>query len=264
MSSLEANRIVINIPLFKQICLYQLFNPNVRKILNVNVYRLALVLLTVIVQCIVVYGLFGFFIEMEDEIDDVTLSLLIFFHSMNTLIVLKTIIFVYKANEIWNLFDVAYEQFLSSAKCRKHVGILQRYGNLSVKFTNMLCFMPLMTFTGWSAFPLMTYMMTSGNLDSDGITANQRFNCIYNFRFPVTIHYFNNHFLLFYFMELVTLFYSVAIHTIFDIFIISFCCTLIAQYEIIARAFEDVGHIETIPHIDNGTAVNCQSKLFNC
>lgn len=250
MSSLESDKIVINIALFKRIRLYQLFNPNNRKILNMNVYHLILVLITVMIQCIVVYGLFGFFIEMEDDIDDVTSFLLIFFHSMNTLIVLKTIVFMCRANEIWNLFDVAYPHFLNSKKCRKHVGILHKYGNLSIKITNGLCLLPIATFIGWSAFPLITYITSSKNPD-----LNKRFSCIYDFRFPVTISDYNNHFIWFYIMELVTLIYSLVIHTTFDIFIISFCCVLIAQYEIMARAFEDVGRNETISDIDNSKSL---------
>jgi len=255
MNSLEPNKIVINIPLFKQVRLYQLFDPNTRKILNVNVYCITLVLITVIVQCIVVYGLLGFLVEMEDDIDDITSFLLIFFHSMNTLVILKIIVFVYKANEIWDLFDIANIHFLDSEKCRKHIGILRKYGDLSIKITNLLRFLPIATFIGWSLFPLMTYMTSSGNHDSDRMTTNQRFNCIYNFRFPVTVRNFNYHFVLFYIMELMTLIYSLVVHTVFDIFIISFCSVIIAQYEIVARAFEDVGCDEIIPSNDNGKSL---------
>jgi hypothetical protein len=70
--------------------------------------------------------------------------------------------------------------------------------------------------------------------------SNQRFENIINFRFPVTNIYYNNNFLIFYIIELSIGLPLAYMNLVSEVYFISLCCVMIAQYEMIQIAYKNV------------------------
>lgn len=71
MGDIEILEVAINSELLKWLRLYQLFDPNGKKIIALNIYQLCCVMFIVIAELIFVYGTFGYFVEMDDTITDI-------------------------------------------------------------------------------------------------------------------------------------------------------------------------------------------------
>lgn len=262
--SLKPYDVAFNLELIKQIRFYHLLDPNSRKIFNVNVYQFILVLITFICECLLIYGLLGYFIEMEDTIDSIAVLLLIFVTIINILSVIKAITFMYKANDIWSLFNVARINFLSSVRCRDYSNIHYKYGDISIKTTYFLFVMAILGNLVWGAYPLVLYAMSIGDVHTDSTTNRRRIENIINYPFPVTVSTFNNNFFCFYIIELIILTFNLVIYAAFDIFIVSFSFVLIAQYEIINRAFENIGYDECRHQNNDGESIVSNSvHIYN-
>lgn len=229
-----------------------MFDTSSAKIFNVNGHRLAWILITFSIQIIIAFGLVGFFVETEDTVDEILLMHLLLYYINNCMCLFKIIVFVRKADCIWQLFDVSKMNFIDNRRCRKHVEILRKYRALSVKLTDFFSNYAIIATVGWALSPLVVNF-SSANDDS------KRFENVFNFRFPVTTFVYNNYYFAFYLMELVVTVYLVYTYVVFDLFVFSFCYTIIAQYEVIALAFENIGYNlpkSTSRQNDNGESIN--------
>lgn len=237
MNSLKSNKVAIHLKLFKSMGFYHLLDPNCKKVFNFNVYRLTLVFFNIIFLCLTIYGNFGYFIEMDDYTDDITTMMTTYVDIMFFSISLKIIVFVYNADKIWDVFVVARIHFLISNKCRKNIYILQKYKKLSTKITQIISIVSIGTVIIWSVLPLVYNMTFSHKI-------NQRMGNILNCRFPLTVYTYNNYFILLYIIEFAVLSFGVFVFLANDVFIISFGFVIMAQYEIIIKAFENIGYEE--------------------
>lgn len=70
----------------------------------------------------------------------------------------------------------------------------------------------------------------------------RRYENVFNFRFPVTVRVYNDYFLIFYVAEAMIIMILSQINVTFNSFFVSICCVMIAQYEVITRAYENVFH----------------------
>lgn len=204
-------------------------------------YRLTIILLTAVQGCINLCGLLGFFVQMEDTLDDIELLQLLFANLSYFLSAFKIIICVYNANKIQDLLEVTRINFITSAQCTKHVHILLKYRDMSIKITNCLSVSFAVVLLGWWICPLIfnRFVLKS----NDEIV---RYENVVNYRFPLTIAVYNDYFWIFYLMEValgVFLAYAILIT---DCLLISISCVLIAHYEIHALAFENIGHEKQI------------------
>jgi hypothetical protein len=69
INSLEPKEVSINLKLFKVYGFFYFFDPKSKKIGDFNIYHLVWYFINCVVGCLVIYGLIGYFIEMEDVID---------------------------------------------------------------------------------------------------------------------------------------------------------------------------------------------------
>jgi len=173
---------------------------------------------------------------MEDVLNIVNKILLMFCGSHYYSSLIKIIIFLHKANDIWDLLRVSHMNFLTSTQCKTHIGILHTHRYKSIKITNCISGFGIMTGMEWMMFPLLLQLLQK----EDANKSNQRFENIFNFPFPVTINYYNNNYVIFYIMESFIGIYMLYINVVVDVFFISVCYVMIAHYEMIKRAYENI------------------------
>jgi len=236
ISLLEPKEVSINLKLLKLFRFFHLFDPKTRKICNINVYHLVWYIINSVLSCIVIYGLLGYFTEMEDVIDIVFHIQLMFCCLIYSLSLIKIIVFLYKANNIWDLLSVTCIHFLTSTRCQTYIGILHNHRKKSIKITNITCGLVFINAIEWSMYPLVLKLLQK----EDANQSNRRLENIFNLRFPVTINNYNNNYVTFYIMESSIIMFLLYIYVVIDVFFISICYVMIAHHEIIKRAYENV------------------------
>lgn len=230
--------VAFNLSLFKKLRLHQLLDTNSSKLFILQVYQLGLVILIIIGFCITIFGLMGFFVQMDDTVDDMGLFLIGFLLLQSFQAVVKLSICVYKANKIWDLLDITYFNFLKSKKCIEHIKILYNYCDMSTKLTNFLSISFVGSISLWLTYPLFFNMFILTSTDR----LNRRFENFINLRFPVSINEYNSHYYLFYLMEAEIGFLATYGAVMIDVFLVSIFCVIIAQYKILTKTFENIGH----------------------
>ncbi|XP_026814447.1 uncharacterized protein LOC113554692 [Rhopalosiphum maidis] len=236
ISLLEPKEVSINLKLFKLFRFFHLFDPKTRKVCNVNVYHLAWYFINSVLSCIVIYALLGYFTETEG-VTVVVFHIQIMFFCLNiSLCFIKIIVFLYKANNIWDLLRVTDINFLTSTHCQTHIGILHNYRKKSIKITNITCVLVFINAIEWTLYPLVLNLLQG----EDANQSNRRLENMFNLRFPVTINDYNNNYVIFFIMESSFAPFMVYVSVMIDAFFVSVCYVLIAQYEMIKRAYENV------------------------
>lgn len=242
MNTLENQEVAINLALFQRFGFYQTFDPNTTKYMfNFNIYKLTLVFLSATVLFINCFGLLGLILNMESIVDHFALFQIIIVHLQCFLSLLEVSVYIYNAEKIWDSLDIVRLCFLTSRKCHKFINILHKYRQKSVNITNFLLVAFLIMMFIWSVIPLFILMIRPNN-------NLQRYENIINIQFPVHVHVYNEYYFIFYTMELILVIYLVYVALFIDIYIISISYVLIAQYKIIARAFENVGYEQLQEH----------------
>lgn len=240
MNSFETNEMVVNLELFKALRIFHLFNPKAGpKIFNFNVYRLATILVTATVLCIVVYGSSGLIVgtELKNNMDSLTKVQFVGTYVIVIQAVLKAAIITYNADKFWELLHLGRINFLSE-KCSKYIGIFYKYRKISMISTKCITILGVVIIFMWTLFPLVINVYNMNKSD----TLILRYENILNLFYPVTLSVYNQYYFVFYFMEnIVNLFYSYVI-IVTNIILISFFLVLISQYETIFMAFENVGY----------------------
>lgn len=242
MSSLEVHDVAINLELYKLFRFYYVFEPSQSKIFGFHFYRFTGILITVFIQSCVLFGLLGCFMEMEDTLDYIELFVFVFVNLSNFLSVIKICVFTYKANDTWDLFEVTRIHFLKNERCLKYGDeILEKVRNKSIKLTNFIFGFAFMTCIIWMIYPLVVnfFMLATDQIN------NQRYQNVFNMRYPVTINTYNQYYLVFYAIEVILAAFILYNSILIDTFLVSFCWVIIAQYEILTKAFENIGYEDT-------------------
>lgn len=241
MNSFGNEKVAFNMALFKRLRFYHIFAPHSPKVFNYNAYRLGLAI--VIVPSFffnMIFGSVGFFIEMEDTIDDIGIYQIIFTYLNYFLSFYKLYMFFYYANEIWDLLDVTRINFMTSKHCLKHINILHEYRRISIKITNFLAASITLTILSWWLFPVIVNNFSNTKSD-DSIHSTLRNENVINFRYPLSIKKYNRYFYFIYVIEATTgviIEYGILIT---DVLLISISYIFIAHYEIHKMAFTSIG-----------------------
>lgn len=247
MGLLKDEEVSINLALFKRYRFYHIFDPNSPKILNYNIYKLVNIVFIVIVTIFTIYSTLGFVIETGDTVDSIDITLTMFIYTVTALSFLKICVFLYKADHVWDLFDFTRLDFMTSNRCQDYIAVLHKYRNVSIKITNVFQNYFTGVFVTWLFAPLI--FNTFIGIDNP----NQRYQNIFNLRYPVNTSFYNQNFNVFYLIEialgLFILYYSVIV----DNFLISMCLSTIAQYEVLYLAFESIGHEDKSTNTHNST-----------
>lgn len=245
MGLLHDDESAINLALFKQYRFYHIFDPDSPKIFNYNCYRLVNVVYIVMVMIFFVYSTLGFVVDTGDTVDSIDITLTMFIYTVAALSFLKICVFLYKADNVWDLFDFTRLDFLTSSRCRDNITVLHKYREMSIKITNIFLKYFTAVFITWLFAPLI--FNTFIGID----VTNQRYQNVFNLRYPVNASFYNQHFLVFYLIEfamgIFILYYSVIV----DNFLISMCLSTIGQYEVLNLAFKSIGHEENSAVINN-------------
>lgn len=247
MKWLQDHEVAINLALFKRYQFYHIFNPNSSKILNYDSYKFTNVLFIVVVTSYNIFSAMCFFTDTVDTIDSIDLLLMIFIYSIIIISLLKICVLLFNADQIWDLFNLTRFDFLSSRRCRKNVGILYKYRDRSITITNLYQNYSTIVFIIWMIVPLVlnTFAMTEG--------PNQRYHNIFNMQYPVSASIYNHYYYIFYLMEIAMGIFVLNYSMIIDNFLISLCWAIIAQYEVITTAFENIGNDCKLENLQKGT-----------
>jgi hypothetical protein len=259
MEWLQNNDVIINLELFKQYYFYHLFNPNGPKILNYSVHRLIHIVCIMVIICFIIFSALTFVLKTENQvITNVELFLLMFVYIEFGISFLKILVFLLKAGTIWKLFSFTRIDFLASKQCHKHMAILHVYREKSKISTNFLLNYCLVVLIMWMATPLIL------NTWVEPETPNRRYNNILNLRYPVNTSIFNEYYYAFYLIEVLVCFFLLYYSILIDNYLISFCWTIIAQFEVITCAYKSIGNEEdTIQKLQNGKFIIEYFKDFN-
>lgn len=245
MPDVSEGEAVLNVALFKALGIFALCNPNGPKMFGHNAYRLTYIVIIAIVHCIVAYGLLGFVARDarpandggSGGIDDITLFPIIFTYLNAFMCSFKMSIVVYNANRIWDLLDVTRSGFLSSALCAQHVGVLREYRATSIATTNFLARFAGFTLIVWLATPFVSNAFASAGADS-----SRRYENIYNIPYPVSPDVYNRYYFAFFLLELTLSLFLFSSTIVLNTIVFSCSSAVIAQYEIVVRAFAGLGH----------------------
>lgn len=89
----------------------------------------------------------------------------------------------------------------------------------------------------WLMCPIVLNAFTISEIKN-----TQRLQNIFNLRFPVTLHTYNQYYLTFYVMETICAFFFMYVMLMFDLIFMSICGAISSQYEVITRALKQFGH----------------------
>lgn len=235
MESLRNDRMAtVDLTPFKRFGIYQLLDPKSPKIFNYNAYRFFHTIYLIGFSCVAVLTAMTLF--MDDNIDYSGLGVLFFMYTCGVSSMINISVFLYKADTIWSLFDVIRTDFLQSRACCKYVNNLYEYYEKSTKITNTLFRFFTAIYFLWMFHPITLNMFRIRE------NSNQYYENIFNIKFPVSACTYNRYYFVFYLIEIVFETFLFVNTTIINIFLITFYLTIIAQYEVLAHAFEDLGH----------------------
>jgi len=230
---MKINDVIINLKLLKLYGFYQMFDPTCPKIYDRNAYLLLLIVITFFSQLIFVFGTLGFFIEMEDKYSPFEVVFYLYALMHTSISLWKLWIIFYNADKIWKLFDVTKLNFLWSEN--KNINTLYKSRYTNIRLTNLYFISSIMIFVIWKSIPLVTYMFTT-------LDEGQRNKNIINLRFPVTVSFYNQNFLMFYMLEWLSYTNIIYIMIVTETFFISFCYAIIGQYKSLEEAAKQIGH----------------------
>lgn len=250
---MESTEKIIDETLLKRLLFYQTIVPSSPKIFNINVYRFVGIVYTVLSECVIVYGMMGHFMQTKIKLDDITKCQITFVMAYNISHLMRIFTMFWKAEDIWNLSNVTHMNFSTSPKCRELVGILRKYQNLSKKITYFYAYWIVLVLSSWIIFPLvLNAKRPNAKVVQDNLI---RYENVVNFQFPVSTVVYNEYYFVFYALEVIIVIWIACVAINFCVFFISYSFTIIAQYEVIAQAFENVGHVQKIAENVDGKSV---------
>lgn len=238
MGKFNSNEVLTNLKIMKQFRFYQMLNPDGPKVFGRNTYQLSLITVMVIVQFLIVFGNSGYFLKMEDTPKDVDVFLNIFCNVFNYLSLWRIIVYIFNVENIWKLFDVARIHFFSSEQCCKHFDILYNHRRAIFRKTNYGFIVFTMAAFQWILTPFLINSITSDHIP------NIRIPNVLNMRFPVAVHTYNQNYAIFSVIESTMGFVLIYVTLMTDGFLLSFGWVIIAQYEVLARAFGSFNGVE--------------------
>lgn len=242
MDNFRDEEVTINLKLLKLYRFYHMIRPNSTKIFNYNcnAYRLLIFLIIAIMNSIVIYSITGFFVDMDDSqnITYVDLFLIVFLMTNYFFCSWRICIILIKSTTIFDVLNVCRFNFFTSEHCRKHLNVIYKNRDQTIKITYCFFVFSTIVLIQWLIFPIMTIMFTTIDVE------NFRLPNIFNLRFPVCTHTYNQYHLIFYLMEVMMLILPVYSIIAIDTLILSFSLAIISQQEVLNRAFKNIGHEE--------------------
>lgn len=235
----EFTELIVDKTLLKVLFLDKMIAANSQKIFNVNVYRFVGIMITILTECFIVYGFLGHLTQTNIAIDDTTKNQITFILAYNMLHLVKIFTLLYNTDKVWHLLTTTHIHFCTSTKYRELVDIFRKYRNLTKKQTYTYIVWLLTCLISWVIFPLiLDAKQPDAKVEHDNVL---RYENVINFQFPVSTAVYNDYYIVFYAMEVTITYWMTYVSVSFSVFLISCSYTIIAHYEVIAQAFENVG-----------------------
>lgn len=241
MDGLESKNVAVNLQLFKFFGFQQILDPNrsrpISNVVDWNVYGLTVIAIASMSLVISLVTFLNTLSEFHNDIiDDLYLMQLMSCYTLNIRSVLIAFMFVFKAKLVWKSFDVTRFDFLSAPICRKHIPVLWKYRHHSILISNLFTIALNLGMLVWCIYPFLFYNSVSSH------NAEVRRENVFNLLYPVSVRVYNDYFPLFYTLDISIITQNGYFYSIFNAYFISFCYIFIAEYNVIALAYEDVGY----------------------
>lgn len=94
----------------------------------------------------------------------------------------------------------------------------------------------------WITGPFIVHRENPDQSFDARVNVSRRYENIININFPVTVQTYNEHYFVFYTMEVAIGACIVYGSVVFDVFLMSFCWIVSAHYQSVTTAFEQFGH----------------------
>lgn len=239
METFNGRSVVFGLSMYKQLGFYQLLDPTGLRVYGYHVCSTIMKMFLLIIQVIVVFGVIGFFVEIEDtEIKKSNSFELIVILTNCTLSSLKIYTLVTNADVIWDLFNMACEDFLQCSRYSERITRdLVKSWEWSTTITNLIARSFVAGMFLWILGPFI-----AREDHSKESTGSRRYQNIINVKFPVPTEFYNEYYFAFYSMEVAIGFCIVYGSVLADAFLMSFCWIISAQYQAVTTAYETFGH----------------------
>lgn len=225
---------LINFTILKCIGFYQLVNPSSPKMFGYNVYRVIHISMVVLTTTVTVIGLTGFVYNNDEFINTSFKDMQVLFYlACITVGNLKIFIVIYNADEIWKLFNIAHELFLSSKFCKMNYFKIKCCGEQAVRTLHCYLIIFCMTAILWILLPNIV------NTDEAFTNKNNRKLNVVNLRYPVTTETYNTYYNRFYVLEVILCSYCTFGLVLFDIFLFVMLQLISTEYDIVSSAYEN-------------------------
>ncbi|XP_050546713.1 uncharacterized protein LOC126908569 isoform X2 [Daktulosphaira vitifoliae] len=261
MDNQEEKNYIINYHLIKIYKMYHIFYPKNKPGLkigkyNINYYAinpfLSFLDLIVFISCFI-----GFFFVYNDlyALFQISLS---FFCAFNR--IFKTIRFTRKFDELWKLFDVMRDDFLSHNCYRKD--IFQHYKKKCIVVINIYATIWFISLIIWILNPLMMKEITVENRQGNFVI--YRNSPLQIFFSVMSYEHYEKMYILIYLIESAVLVSAVLDILLYDITVIELCWMLSAQFKMIASKYETFGYQHTNNEENNNNSVeNLRNVIIN-
>jgi len=245
MAQLKDEDFGINLKLMKRGFFLNVFNPKDKTFFKWNVYRMSFYVFTVITQCVVLIGTYGYVFDTGYIVSDVEMVMHMNVLFQNYLSLLKLIIFLYKDNEAWEvLFDVSRLNVFKSNRCCHYLKMMNDCREWVIKITNIYFCVVCIIVLQWLLCPLVINFFTANENNKDVFKLN-----IFNFHFPILTATYNQYYSIFYVLESFIMIFIVYMIIYTDIYVITLSHITIYHYKVLYRAFENIGHDKAKPMV---------------
>jgi len=229
------HQFIINMKLMKLTGLYQLLDPNTVKLFGYNIFKLGGILVIVYLAFVLLASSMSIhYLYDFTAIVKYILTIVAMLFAM-----IKMYFIIRNSDLLWEFIGFTSIHFLSFDDHRKNILINAR--TISLTATN--------TFTiHWifiSAVYIFPSIIVEDNyikIKSENETYNEfRYNVI-NLKYPVTAEFYNNNFLMFNLIEILTILFYFHSMIIYDYLIISMCIAITYQLKTISLSYSELGY----------------------
>lgn len=240
MNPTEDNQYVIDIKLLKYLGVYQILEPNTKKICGYNAHHIVSVFIglpMIIVTMLCPFGLYNL-------LNDIT-AFILYLGSVNNYLFscYKMFSIAKHSKEIWACIDVTRRDFMRYRNYNRNVfNYWQKY-TLRVMYSYLSVVLPPVLV--WFLSPCVLRNTTVAYRNMDGTYSKYRMNII-NLYLVVSAETYNRNFYKFYFLELTTYCGFYYFSVLFDILMGMLCFALSCQLETIADGIHSLGYASRI------------------
>jgi len=146
----------------------------------------------------------------------------------------RAAVVIYNADELWKLFNISRESFLSNKYSKKNYFRMKNCKEQSVKTLVWYIFFFYMTALLWILLPNIKIIdETATNMVTRKIN-------VLNLRYPITAETYNTYYIIIYVIEGILTSFCAFELAMFDIFLISTLQLISTQYEMVSSAYQNI------------------------